>query len=358
MQNRFTIYRKITMKDLSNNFIRQNLNIINAMKKIGDVPESLTLFVIDDNEKLVGTLTDGDIRRGFINGLTLNNKVSDFMFTQFTSVYENFSVEEFKKARDLGIRLLPVINTLGKVERIIDVKKQKSNLPLEALIMAGGRGQRLQPLTNKTPKPMLMLGKKPIIEHNIDRLIAYGIRKIYISVRYLGEQIVDYFGDGTAKGISIEYIWEDNPLGTAGAISKLKEVNTEYLLLMNSDLFTDADFEDLYLNTINNKAELGVASVSYSLKIPYGIFTEKDKQVTGLKEKPTFTNYANSGIYILHKMLFELIPKNTFYNITDLMSLLIEQKRTIIHNPIIGYWIDIGQHQDYENAQEIAKHLK
>ena len=284
------------MKDWSNNFIRQNQNIIEAMKKIGDVPESLTLFVTDDDEKLVGTLTDGDIRRGFINGLTLNTKVSDFMFTRFTSVYENFSVEEFKKARDLGIRLLPVINSLGKVEHIIDIKKRKSNLPLEALIMAGGRGERLQPLTNKTPKPMLMLGNKPIIEHNIDRLISYGIRKIYISVRYLGEQIVDYFGDGSAKGISIEYIWEDKPLGTAGARSKLTGINTEYLLLMNSDLFTDADFEDLYLHTINNKAELGVASVSYSVKIPYGIFTEKKKKITDLKKNLNFKNIPNSEI--------------------------------------------------------------
>ena len=135
-----------------------------------------------------------------------------------------------------------------------------------------------------------MLGDKPIIEHNIDRLIAYGIRKIYISVKYLAEQIVDYFGDGSSKGISIEYIWEDKPLGTAGAISLLKNVDTDYLLFMNSDLFTDADFEDLYLQTIKTKGELGVASVSYSVKVPYGIFAEKDKQVIGLKEKPTITN--------------------------------------------------------------------
>ncbi len=346
------------MKEFSKNFIHQNKNIVEAMKMLGDVPETLTLFVVDDDEKLVGTLTDGDIRRAFIKGKTLDDNVSDFMFTRFTSVYNNFTVEEFKKARNLGIRLLPVLNQFEKVERIIDVKRQKSNLPLEALIMAGGRGERLQPLTNKTPKPMLMLGDKPILEHNIDRLIEYGITKIYISVKYLAEQIIDYFGDGSSKGISIEYIHEEKPLGTAGAISLLKEIGTDYLLLMNSDLFTDADFEDLYLQTLKNNAELGAASVSYSVKVPYGIFTESNKKITGLKEKPTITSYANSGIYILNKNLFSLIPENTFFNITDLMNLMIEQNRTIIHNPIIGYWIDIGQHQDYENAQEIVKHLK
>jgi len=186
----------------------------------------------------------------------------------------------------------------------------------------------------------------------------YGITKIYISVRYLGQQIVDYFGNGSSKGISIEYIWEDKPLGTAGAISMLKNVNTDYLLLMNSDLFTDADFEDLFLQTLENKAELGAASVSYSIKVPYGIFTENNRRITGLKEKPTITSYANSGIYILHKNLFGLIPQDTCFDITDLMNLLIEQNRHIIHNPIIGYWIDIGQHQDYVSAQEIVKHIK
>lgn len=346
------------MKDFSRNFIHKNKNIIDAMKLLNDVPLSLTLFVTNEDGKLVGTLTDGDIRRGFIKGLNLTAAISEFMNTSFHSVFNNYTIEEFKKARDLGIRLLPVLNQKGQVEKIIDVKKRKSNLPLEALIMAGGRGERLQPLTNKTPKPMLMLGDKPILEHNIDRLIEYGITKIYISVKYLAEQITAYFGDGSSKGISIEYIHEKKPLGTAGAISLLKKIVTDYLLLMNSDLFTDADFEDLYLQTIKSNAELGAASVSYSVKVPYGIFTESNKRITGLKEKPTITSYANSGIYILHKNLFELVPSDTFFNITDLMNIMIEQNRPIIHNPIIGYWIDIGQHQDYENAQEIVKHLK
>lgn len=346
------------MKDFSKNFIHKNRNIIEAMKMLNEVPLSLTLFVVDDEEKLVGTLTDGDIRRGFVNGLHLSASISEFMNTRYHSVYSNYTIDEFKSARDLGIRLLPVLDKKGRVEKIIDVKKRKSNLPLEALIMAGGRGERLQPLTNNIPKPMLPLGNKPIIEHNIDRLIAYGITKIYISVRYLGQQIVDYFGDGSSKGISIEYIWEDKPLGTAGAVSMLENVNTDYLLLMNSDLFTDADFEDLYLQTLESKAELGAASVSYSIKVPYGIFTEENRKITGLKEKPTITSYANSGIYILHKNLFGMIPRDTCFDITDLMNLLIEQNRLIIHNPIIGYWIDIGQHQDYLSAQEIVKHIK
>ena len=346
------------MKGFEKNLIHKKKNIVEAMKMLNSVPDTLTLFVLDDEGKLVGTITDGDIRRGFIKGLNLSGLISDFMNTNFHSVLNNFTVEEFKKARDLRIRLLPVLDKKGRVEKIIDIKKRKSNLPLEALIMAGGRGERLQPLTNNVPKPMLMLGDKPILEYNIDRLIEYGIGKINISIRYLGEQIVDYFGNGSSKGIEINYIREKKPLGTAGALSLLREIKTDFLLVMNSDLFTDADFEDLYIQTQKYNAELGVASITHSVKIPYGILTENNKKVTGLKEKPVITNYANSGIYILHKKLIELIPSNTYFDITDLMNLMIEQNRQIIHNPIIGYWIDIGQHQDYENAQEIVKHLK
>ena len=223
--------------------------------------------------------------------------------------------------------------------------------------MAGGRGERLRPLTDTVPKPMLKLGDKPIIEHNIDRLISYGISKIYISVRYLGQQIVDYFGDGSSKGISIEYIWEDDPLGTAGALSLVESFGSDYILMMNSDLFTDANFEDLYLQTLERNAQLGVASVSYTVKVPYGIFSEEEKLITGLREKPIITNYVNSGIYVFSKSLLKYIPKNTFFNITDLMDVMIENNIPLIHNPIVGYWIDIGQPQDYANAQEIVKHL-
>ena len=187
--------------------------------------ESLALspfFVLDDNEKLIGTLTDGDIRRGFINGLDLQAPVSNFMITKYRSTTRNqLSIRDFKAARDFGIRLLPELDGEGLITRVHDLRRKKSILPLECMIMAGGRGERLRPLTDDTPKPMLPLGGKPILEHNIDHLVSYGIEKIYISVRYLGQQIIDYFGNGSAKGIKIEYIWEDIPLGTAGALSLL-----------------------------------------------------------------------------------------------------------------------------------------
>lgn len=346
------------MKNYSKNIISIGTSVIDAMKHLNEVPDSLTLFIIDNNQKLIGTITDGDIRRGFIRGLELTDTIDKFMLDTFQKITNGFSVDDFKNAKSKGIRLLPVTDNQGKIEKIYDLKKQKSILPIECMIMAGGKGERLRPLTNTKPKPMLPLGNKPIIEHNIDRLISFGIEKIYISVKYLGQQIVDYLGNGSNKGISIEYIWEDEPLGTAGALSLVKRFETEHILLMNSDLFTDVDFEEAYLNVLKTKAKMGVSTIPYSTKIPYGIFSCDKEYITGIKEKPVYTNYANAGIYILNKDLLDLIPHNKFFNITDLIELLINNNLPIIHTPIVGYWIDIGQHQDYINAQEIIKHTQ
>jgi dTDP-glucose pyrophosphorylase len=346
------------MINFKQNLISHAAGIIDAMHQLDGIPDTLTLFILDDDEKLIGTLTDGDIRRGFIKGLDLKGRVRDFMITKYrTTIKNELSIRDFKAARDFGIRLLPELDEQGLITRVHDLSRRKSNLPLECMIMAGGRGERLRPLTDATPKPMLPLGGKPILDHNIDRLVSFGVEKIYISLRYLGQQIIDYFGDGSAKGIEIEYIWEDQPLGTAGALSLLKSVGSEYMILMNSDLLTDVDFEELYLQVIDRQADVGVASVTHTVKVPYGIFEEENQQIYGLKEKPVFTNYANAGIYILKSELISRVPKDTFYDITDLMDVLISEKRLLIHNPIYGYWIDIGQHQDYENAQEIMKHL-
>lgn len=345
------------MKDFNKNIIKLDTSVVDAMKQLNDINGSLTLFVVDNEQRLIGTLTDGDIRRGFINGLSLDDSVGKFIMHTFQKINNGFSVLDFKNIKEMGISLLPFLDKEGKIEKVYDLNKQKSILPLECMIMAGGRGERLRPLTDSIPKPLLPLGNKPIIEHNIDRLISYGIEKIYISVKYLGQQIVDYLGDGSSKGIKIEYIWEDEPLGTAGALSLVDNFASKYILLMNSDLFTDVDFEDMYLDLLSTNSSMVVASIPYSTKIPYGIFSTEDQRIKGIKEKPIYTNYANAGIYIFEKELIQRIPKNTFYNITTLVQELVNENIPIIHSPIIGYWIDIGQHQDYANAQEILKHL-
>jgi len=346
------------MNDFSNHTIRKTATVIEALKQLNELPTTLTLFVLDEADRLVGTLTDGDIRRGFIKGLTTNNTVDEFMQRTFQVVRSGFSVSDFRQIKQKGIRLLPVVDNEGHIEKVYDLRLQQSILPVSCMIMAGGRGERLRPLTDTTPKPMLPLGGKPIIEHTIDRLITYGITTFYISVKYLGQQIMDYLGDGSAKGVTIRYVCEETPLGTAGALSLVDSFETDHILLMNSDLFTNADIEELYLAALESEAWAAVATVPYSTKIPYGIFTTTNQFITGLKEKPVYTHYANAGIYMIDKRALHYLPKNQFYNITDLLEDLLAKELPVVHNPIVGYWIDIGQYQDYVNAQEIVKHFR
>ncbi|HAF28028.1 MAG TPA: nucleotidyltransferase [Bacteroidales bacterium] len=318
----------------------------------------MILFVHNMSKEIVGSLTDGDVRRSLLQDKDVNKKVGLLCNRNFEYCYSDEDYLNFKKYRKKDIRILPILDRNKKLIDLIDLAIIRAKLPLECFIMAGGRGERLRPLTDSIPKPMLLLGNKPIIEHVVDKLVLFGIKKIYISIKYLGDQIVEFLGDGSRKGISIEYIREDQPLGTAGSLSLVKKFNTEHILLMNSDLFTDANFEDLYLMTIQNKASLGVATIPYTTKVPYGVFKTNEHTVVGLKEKPIYTNYANAGIYIISTDVLDRIPHNCFYNITDLIEQLISENKTIIHDPIISYWIDIGQHQDYLNAQEIVKHLQ
>lgn len=345
------------MKDFTNYTIFKKASCLDALKKLDLEKSNQTLFVLDENDRLIGTVTDGDIRRGLIKGLNIENTIQQFSFPNFSCVNGKIDVVEIRILKEKGIKVLPKLNSCGQIERVYDLTRLHSILPVHVVIMAGGRGERLRPLTDHTPKPMLLLGDKPIIEHNIDRLISYGIETITISVRYLSEQIVNYFGDGAGKNISIDYITEDAPLGTIGSLSLIKNIEEENVLILNSDVFTSIDFEDFYLNFINTNADMAVASIPYSVDIPYAIMELDDNCITSFKEKPKNTYYANAGIYLIKKEKVALIPVNSFFNATDLMNDIIAKNGKLIHHPITGYWIDIGKHDDYNKAKEIIKHL-
>ena len=339
--------------------INRRESIQEALIKLNTIRDvsRLILFVVNDSLQIIGSLTDGDIRRSLAKDADLNKEVGEICNTNFLFEKDKEEFLDLDFYRKKNIKILPILDSDNKLVRIIDLDKTKSSLPLECMIMAGGRGKRLSPLTDTVPKPMLPLGEKPIIEHNIDRLISYGIKKFYISVKYLGEQIEDYFGDGSKKGVKIEYIWEEEPLGTAGALSLVQNFETENILLMNSDLFTNIDFEDLYLDMINNDAKMAVASTEYKIDVPYAVFETNEERVIAFKEKPSYVYHSNAGIYILNTSLINRIPKNEFYDITTLMESLVDEGGKLIHSPIIGFWIDIGKPIDYKQAQEFVKHL-
>ena len=333
------------------------LEALNRLNKITDVSR-LILFVKDNKEKVIGSLTDGDIRRSLTKDKDLFKKVGDICNKDFIFLYETNEFVDLEEIEKENIKILPLLNKNKTLSRILDLEKKKSLIPLECIIMAGGRGKRLSPLTDTVPKPMLPLGDKPIIEYNIDRLISFGIQKIYISVRYLGEQIQEYFGDGSSKGIKIEYVWEDKPLGTAGSISLIEDIQSDHVLLMNSDLFTNVNISEMYTTLRDKNVDMIIASTEYKIDVPYAVFENDDAyNVSSFIEKPTYVYHSNAGVYLFKSELISKIPKDTFYDITDFMTDLVRDGFKLMHHPIRGYWIDIGKPTDYKKAEDLIKHI-
>ncbi|MGE5411875.1 MAG: nucleotidyltransferase family protein [Clostridiales bacterium] len=346
------------MNDFTSNIINSDASCLDALRMLDMEKSNQTLFVLNTNGQLIGTVTDGDIRRGLIKGFSLDSAIVSFCNSKFSYINGNIDVEVIRKLKKEGIKVLPKLTGDGKIEKIFNLSRLNSILPVHAVIMAGGRGERLRPLTDNLPKPMLPLGGKPIMEHNIDRLISYGIQNITISVGYLSDIIIRYFGDGSSKGVNITYVNEEHPLGTIGSLSQIPDISSDTVLVMNSDLFTNIDFESFYLDFLTAEALMAVASIPYTVEIPYAIMDLKENEIISFTEKPKKTYFANAGIYLLNKTAINFIPQNQFYNATDLMDLINKSGGKLIHSPISGYWIDIGKRDDYNKAIEIIKHTK
>ena len=317
------------------------------------------LFVVNSDDKLIGALTDGDVRRGLLKGFTVNSFIDDII--QKDSKYFTKGENNLKKIieyREGDFRIVPIVDENHKVVNIINFRKIKSYLPIDAVIMAGGRGHRLKPWTDTTPKPLLKVGGKAIMEHNLDRLVLYGIDDFWVSVNYLGELIENHFGKGTDKNIKIEYVREDESLGTIGAVSKIKNFKHDYVLITNSDLLTNIDYEQFYLEFISQDADLAVLTIPYQVSIPYAVLETSNGAIKSFKEKPTYTYYSNGGIYLIKKEMLKYIPINTFFNATDLIEVLIKNDLKVISFPFSGYWIDIGKHDDFQKAQIDIKNIK
>jgi dTDP-glucose pyrophosphorylase len=347
------------MMDFRKHFIRDTATIRDALAALDNLRQaSLTLFVVNENEQMLGTLTDGDIRRGLLKDIPITHSVSEVMNTSFSYLnVEEFTIDQIQKLRKNKIYLIPFLSREKKISKVVDISQKKSVLPLNGVLMAGGEGRRLRPLTENTPKPLLKVGDKPIIEYNIDHLSLYGVDKIFITIKYLGKQIINYFGDGNNRSLHIRYIEEDQPLGTIGALSLIHEFEYEHILVMNSDILTTIDFEDMFRSAIENNADMVVATSPYEVQIPYGVIETENAQITSLKEKPVYTFFSNAGIYILKKSVLMNIPANSPMNATDLIEKLIEQRRKVVNYPILNYWLDIGKPEDFTKAQADVKHL-
>ena len=257
----------------TSHFITKDKTLLQALEQINSFRnEPLVLFVIDCDGRMVGTLTDGDSRRALVAGASVNDAVEIIMHRdfQYMKIEDVKNVREIRKQKDLQMKLVPILNKEMTIVDVIDLYKYKTRLPVDAVMMAGGKGERLRPLTEKTPKPLLPVGDKAIIDHNVDRLISYGINHISVTVNYLKEQIEEHY-QNPHNGIQIQTVREPKFLGTIGSIRFVPKFYNDTVLLMNSDVFTNIDYEDFYLHFQQHDAEMSVAAIPYNVSIPYGI---------------------------------------------------------------------------------------
>lgn len=345
---------------IANYYISGENTVVEALSKIEQLTgDAQTLFVVNESGQLQGVLTEGDIRRALIKGASLSTLVKEVMNRNYYYFHQgHIDIATFKEKRKLGALLIPIIDDEGRIVEIVNLSKYVSMLPLDAVLMAGGKGERLRPLTEKTPKPLLPVGDKCIIDHNIDRLLNYGVKNISVTVNYLKEQIEDHFKDPRGN-VQVHTIREPKYLGTIGSIKFVPQFYNDTILVMNSDLFTNINYEDFYLHFKEHNADMSVAAVPYSVKIPYGILDLVERRnIKGLIEKPSYEYYANAGIYLIKKTALDYIPNDTFFNATDLIEKLIAEDRTVIRFPLNGTWIDIGNPQEYNRANELVSHMK
>lgn len=342
------------MKDIKRIIIKTNASIKEALKVISDGEAQIAL-VVDENKKLIGTLTDGDIRTGLLKGLSLNSTIQTIYFKKPIVVKKDYSKKElFKIAIANKIHQIPVINKFGKV---IDIHilddlirpKLKTN---KVVIMAGGRGTRLRPLTKDIPKPMLKVGDKPILQTIIEKFKESGYENFIICVNYKSKIIMQYFKDGARFGVNIEYIKEKTKMGTVGALSLLKKKPKEPFFVMNGDLLTNLNFDKMldFHNYYGSKATMCITECN--INSPYGEVRLENENIKSIEEKPIRKVFVNAGVYVLDPNCKSLIPKKKYYDMPVLFKKMINKNLKVISFPLGEYWLDIGKLNDFKKANE------
>jgi NDP-sugar pyrophosphorylase family protein len=314
--------------------------------------------IVDEQRKLIGTLTDGDVRRAMLAGTDLTAPLSQIVHDQ-KPVWARLETEHrtlLSLMHERGVKQVPLLDDSGRMADLVTLEDLLPDevVPLQAVIMAGGFGQRLRPLTENLPKPMLPVGDKPVMELLIDQLRESGIHKVNVTTHYEPEKIRGYFGDGQAFGVDLNYVSEQSPLGTAGALSLMGE-KSETLLVINGDILTQVDFRAMLAFHRDHKAAVTVGVRQYDLQVPYGVVESNGVEVTGLREKPVLNFFVNAGIYLLEPSVHQFIPNGQRSDMTDLIKILLKEGHLVASFPIVEYWLDIGQHADYAKAQEDIK---
>lgn len=343
---------------MDRHIIHEDSTLITALERLNALSGGvMTLFAVNEDGVMSGALTDGDVRRGLLAGLSLSSPLKDAMRRDFRAIRSGLDdVAVMKEAREAGIKLLPALDAEDRVVRLYDLTLTRSLLPISAILMAGGKGERLRPLTLDTPKPLLEVGGKAIIDYNIEALARVGVSDVTVTTRYLAEKIIEHFSSPVA-GINVKCVVEDRPLGTIGAASLVKRDNPDGItLVMNSDLLTTISLEDMYLRHISEKADVTVAAIPYSVSVPYAILATDGANITGIEEKPSYSYYANAGIYMISNRLLDRLPSDKVTDATDLVENAIAEGEKVVYFPVNGTWIDIGSPMDFRQAQDLMRY--
>ena len=339
---------------ISDLFISQEKKIFDVLSIINKKDIHIAL-VVDSKKKLIGTITDGDIRRGLLKGLNLDSSLAEITNKKFHFVrsYEEKNLAK-KLMSQFGINEVPILNEDGIVIDILlkDKINQENKIPNPVVIMAGGLGKRLLPHTSDCPKPMLRVGDKPILEIIILECIANGLNKFYISVNYLKEKIIDYFGDGQKWGVEINYIHEPKRMGTAGSLHYLPEkINCPFFVL-NGDVLTRLNYRNLLKFHLENNSKATICVKKHEMHVPFGVIKNEGIELKEISEKPSYKFLINAGVYVIDPIILKLLPKNEFTDMPSFLQYCKDSGNNILVCPIHEYWIDIGRPETLEEAHQ------
>ncbi len=339
-------------KDWRNTLVKEDTNLREVMATI-DAAELQVALVVDKSNKLLGLITDGDIRRAILQGKSLEAKAFEFMTIKPKTASKNTDYKRLEHIlENKDIHHIPIVDKDGVVIDLITKSsgRLKPNYDNQVFLMAGGLGSRLGELTKDTPKPLLKIGGKPILETIIESFVEQGFSNINLAVNYKKEQIKDYFEDGSKLAAKITYIDESKRLGTCGSLSLLGQKPKLPFFVMNADLLTKTDFKAM-LDFHSSRSSLATMALrNYEIQIPYGVVESIAEEVMAIREKPVEQYFINAGIYVLEPDAIDYIPKNEYFDMTQLFSQLLEFKQTINSYPIDGYWLDIGRLNELEQA--------
>jgi dTDP-glucose pyrophosphorylase len=332
--------------------IQPTTEIVKAIEVIDHGGLQIAL-VVDENRKLLGTVTDGDLRRGLLKGIGLKEAVSKIMNPKPTTANTKVSRAEISEImREKSFRHIPIVNEKGILIRIetIDTLAEVEELPNFVVLMAGGEGKRLFPLTKDTPKPLLKVGSKPILQTILDGFVGQGFKNFLISVNYKAEMVEDFFGDGANFNAKIDYLRETEHLGTAGSLALISNKLENPILVMNGDLLTKVSYKHLLDFHIKHGADATVCVREYDFQVPFGVVTVEGEQIKRIDEKPVHSFFVNGGIYVLNPDILSMIEKNRKFDMTELLDKLMKAGKTVAAFPLREYWLDIGRTADFEKA--------